>query len=274
MKGQLIIELSCYGESEYAQKLSQLFDKDGKILQFWRDLLAGKVKITTLEVGYDFPHLVLNTKQTDWSTFYKIFAEALKMYEYHRWGKEKKEGVDVTQEILEKIRRDEQEKQEKAKQEKTEILAKINVDAPLAINIPSVDEEACKCRIEGNILYTTYKFFVQNKQLIKPYAKWQQDKKGWFFNDERALAKIHEKIAYAQEARKTRDELKTKLEERAYIKQWATPCRDPREECDVDLEFMAIFKFKEDAEKYAKLVNGKLTPNEFGWQVSYWCHTW
>lgn len=78
--------------------------------QFKTDFLAGEIQIKTKMVGCEYPHLVLSIDETQydyglklWDLFYYLMEETYHLYEYANWGKERSEGVDVTQEVLVRI---------------------------------------------------------------------------------------------------------------------------------------------------------------------------
>jgi hypothetical protein len=55
------------------------------------------------------------------------------------------------------------------------------------VKLKNADE---KVKVEGNKLYTNYNFYADNKDLIKPNAKWNYEEKCWEFFNIEALQKI------------------------------------------------------------------------------------
>jgi hypothetical protein len=91
---------------------------------------------------------------------------------------------------------------------------------------------------------------------------------------------LKQEIKQQEEERKKKiDELKQKIKtekKEVLIKQWSEPCRDPNEECDVDIHNLYAFVDKEDAKKFAKENRSRVEYDKEleAYVVEVWYHTW
>jgi hypothetical protein len=81
-----------------------------------------------------------------------------------------------------------------------------------------------------------------------------------------------------EEEEKKVQELKERIkkERKVLIAQYATPCCDPNEQCDVDVHDIYAFADEKEAKEFAKSEKGEIYYNEKleAWMVETWYHTW